>query len=387
VTVYTDFPDEIEKPFIEVICAKLNCKRIWGSRFTRYGRSGARILLAFPGKSEPRGKPYLIKIGPSGGKHGIREEYQAMQKNENMIPDCDLYHPEHQPFNMTVDGEQLSALLLNFKGGASFQSARSPKTFRDVVYAKDNILSCKKVLHILEEVYDERLKEAHRAYKDGEQKVESLCREYFRKRKKAERNIRRVLGNLSNKEKIEFLGERIMNPLKMLQRIPNRICFAKGRVHGDLHPDNIVLDRYNTPCVVDWAWSLRKKDVLVDFVLMENSVRFMLFPRFINLDEQKQVDKNLLSEDGWNTVESLRFSNKETKRCYVRLSKMIGTIRNRAKQVLGNNFTMERYLLSQFIVLYGLLEFDTYEPQISTRALGMIAKELIEKHPALAKKN
>ncbi len=132
---------------------------------------------------------------------------------------------------------------------------------------------------------------------------------------------------------------------------------------------------------MDWAWSLYDRDILVDFVLMENSIRFMSFPRFVNLDKQREVDEKLLSQEGWNEIESLAFSSEETKSCYVRLSKMVGTIRSRAKKVLGDDFTMERYLLSQCIVLYGLLQFDTYEPHISTRALGMIARELVEKTP------
>ena len=48
----------------------------------------------------------------------------------------------------------------------------------------------------------------------------------------------------------------------------------------------------------------------------------------------------------------------------------------RAKDFLGPDFSMDRYLLTQFILLYGLMRYPEYEPYSGTRALGMIAKRL-----------
>ncbi len=39
---------------------------------------------------------------------------------------------------------------------------------------------------------------------------------------------------------------------------------------------------------------------------------------------------------------------------------------------------MTNYLIAQFVILYGLLRYDTYDPFVSTRALGLIGKRVCD---------
>ena len=98
----------------------------------------------------------------------------------------------------------------------------------------------------------------------------------------------------------------------------------------------------------------------------------------MNLDDQLNVDRLLLDELGWQSITRDLFSSDETARIYIRLASMIGKIRTIAKEILGTSFSIEKYLLTQFIVLYGLIRYDTYEPYASVRALGMLSKRLNE---------
>jgi hypothetical protein len=96
----------------------------------------------------------------------------------------------------------------------------------------------------------------------------------------------------------------------------------------------------------------------------------------MNLEEQVIVDRALLEEDGAEQVLSCPFGTDESKESYDQLAHTVRTIRGRARDFLGSDFSMGRYLLTQFILLYGLLRYPDYEPYSSTRALGMIAKKL-----------
>lgn len=70
-----------------------------------------------------------------------------------------------------------------------------------------------------------------------------------------------------------------------------------GRVnHGDFHLSNIVADDdLLSPCLIDFAWTETDGHGLIDFTMMESSLRFMRFPRDVNPHLLLEVDR-LLAE-------------------------------------------------------------------------------------------
>jgi len=84
----------------------------------------------------------------------------------------------------------------------------------------------------------------------------------------------------------------------------------------------------------------------------------------------------LLDENGADQIMRIRFSDDRTAWYYKRLASLVSAIRQRARAALGEDFAMSKYLMTQFIVLYGLLRYDSYSPYVGTRALGMIARRL-----------
>ena len=263
------------------------------------------------------------------------------------------------------------AILYYHQGAENPTEAVETRTLRDVIYSSG--YSSNEACDVVGEAL-KQLENAHAARQRREMPVREHFDRYFREHA-SEKRIRCILGNDGTREEFDFLGVRVMNPLACLQRLPEREELCVGAIHGDLHPDNIVLDRRRAAHLIDFAWA-GDGEVLVDFVLLETSIRFNLFPKRMNLDEQALVDQALLDEDGADTVLSLPYATDESRQLYARLAQTVDTIRGRAMGQLRTDFSMERYLLTQFILLYGLLRYPEYEPYSSTRALGMIAKRL-----------
>jgi len=388
VNILTDFPDEIEESIIRQICAQreqstgLEISAAYVSRFQRFGKSGARLLLLFF-SSKPEGLPFLVKICQNEGKKlDAKKELDAVLSMANLVGDCDL--PEKDLFEHKGWGGILYAHRGAVQPG---EAAKNPVTFRQIMYyphsSKESMPSgfprsfSKKVLEkCLTEVF-EKLQEAHSRLTPKNVDVPRHYGNYLGGNA-ATKRIARILGSAHSKESLRFAGKKIMNPILLRQKLPQRRDIQQGRIHGDLHPDNIVLSRALTPCLIDFAWAKRHRDVFIDFVLLESSIRFWHFPHSANLSEQALVDELLLHEDGAAHVVDREFSDRLTTNLYHRLATMVGVIRSRAKQALSGRFSMEEYLLTQFIVLYGLMEYESYVPSITTRALGLIGKRLCD---------
>lgn len=364
IVVKSNFPNITQKDIIEKICQERKCLNAFVSPFKRYGYSGADLLLIFFNE-EAVGLPYLLKIAQ---KCDIEKEYAAIKIMRDLVTDCKL------EIDKGFFQNDRGGLLFLHKGTDQPQNADDVITLGNVLFRNRKVYTIDILESIINEVY-EKLKNAHSGHEPGIVDVSQHFKKYFRGHK-SEKRIQSVLGTHSNEDYFEFLGASIYNPLKLIKEIPSRITVYEGHIHGDLHPGNVVLGRTKVPNLIDFAWAEPCKDILIDYVLLENSIRFMHFPQIANLDEQLFVDGCLLEEDGYNPILAKNFSNTNIQNLYHRLAQMLKIIRNRAKKHLGDNFTIERYLFVQFIILYGLLRFETYNQYITTRALGMISKKL-----------
>ncbi len=367
ITIYSDFLNKYDKQLLIKICKKREANNIHISQFKRFGFSGAKLLLAYFNKYAS-GLPFLVKVAQ---KNDIQSEYQAINSMKNHVRDCSLLASDK-----CFSSGDWGMLIYHHAGTNTCSNAQTPKSLREVLYCKDTDFSKEDLTKTLKEVYD-RLKNAHSCNKCLLISPEDHYKRYFREHKSRDKVIN-ILGKDNKLDSFKFLNEEIYNPLTLLKKLPKKLRIPVGLVHGDLHPDNIIIGNMNNPYLIDFAWAEKKRDVLVDYVLIENSIRFKDFPRGINLEEQRQVDQFLLDEDGWKNIDKCNFATDELLRINTRLASMIGTIRESAKSILGEYFFFEKYLFTQFIVLYGLLRFDEYEQYSATRALGMISKRVKE---------
>jgi serine/threonine protein kinase len=327
--------------------------------------------------------PYLLKVSKLDK---AQEELEAIKKLRNQVAESALALARDKVYG---SGNEIGALLYMHRGTSSHGlDAMEPVTFRQLVFCHPHFeedrgfvarlnkkcFKTAELAHFIEKVFDE-LRNIHFDSKHRCITTQNHYTKYFRGHRSAKR-IAQILGRKRTRRQFVFLGERIMNPLKFLRELPKKMVINQGAIHGDLHPDNIVIDSDLMPHLIDFAWAATHRDVLLDFVLLENSIRFWHFPAASDIEVQRIVDRVLLDENGADQIMRIRFSDDRTAWYYKRLASLVSAIRQRARAALGEDFAMSKYLMTQFIVLYGLLRYDSYSPYVGTRALGMIARRL-----------
>jgi hypothetical protein len=369
--IRTDFPGRVEAKLLQDICRVRKANSVFIRQFARFGFSGAKLLLAYFGE-RPFGTPFLVKIAEL---KETQDEFDATASLQNLVQDASL--AENRVFkangNDSEDPGQWGALLYIHRGAdAASSEAVAPLALREVAFAKEHEFSTSKLQETLNEVFD-KLQNAHQDASVQRVDPRTHLRRYLRKDRSRSR-IECILGPDAQAERVRFLGASVTNPLKYIERLPSRADLLVGRVHGDLHPDNVILDRSKVPHLIDFAWAKQRRNVLVDFALLETSLRFMAYPRPMGLPAQLRVDQLLLEQFGADEIGSMAFCTGESAHSYKRLAAAIKVIRTRAASTKG--FSMENYLLTQFVLLYGLLRYNSYENYVATRALGLIATKL-----------
>jgi len=369
IRIRSDFPNAVDKQLIEQVCGHRGCRHAYVKPFDRFGFSGAHLLLVYF-NAEPIGVPYLLKIARFGK---AQREHKGTRVLKSDVDDANSVE-DHLFSAIDQSGRKWGALLYIYHGQGKRQGAEVTQALRKLIY--DAEFSSTRIGRILKQVFD-GLKDAHSRREPEQVPIRQHFERYFRD-DAAQARIRCVLGKDADAKSPMFLGSRIYNPLHHLNNLPKHANLYVAPVHGDLHPDNIVIDRNRVAHLIDFAWAHKSRDVLIDYVLLETSIRFMAFALAgaINLWDQLDVDRLLLDEDGFSRIQSIRFSSPFRRDDYSRLGYVVGVIRKRARALIGDRFSMQGYLLTQFILLYGLLRYDDYEPYVATRALGLIAARL-----------
>ncbi len=190
-----------------------------------------------------------------------------------------------------------------------------------------------------------------------------------------------------------LFGRPIVHPNTALWALKKRcLDVTVGPVHGDLHPRNVifapkhdaphVLD-LKTPHLIDFKWSRPNGPVLVDYVLMEVTLRFLWVPRCFDPAEAAAINWDLLDEKG--VMRRRRCRYEPHAKHVERLKVLIPVIRQYAKEVTNKADWFTEYLCSSFLLLHGLLLYPDYDARSATHALGIIgwrlSKEGVIKRP------
>ena len=192
--------------------------------------------------------------------------------------------------------------------------------------------------------------------------------------------LQAALGNQYNRELVSLYGVEVYNPLIMLDMLLKlETKMMIGPIHGDMHTSNVVFDADYRPWLIDFAWGSNKGHILKDFVLMENSIRFMNFPKNIIHDSEIEIDRHLVYEDGYISAKCVKAYNDWVQNHTFQMLTLIGTVREYAKISMGTNWCFKEYLIAQFLVLLGSICHYDYNFRGSVRTLGLIANELKDK--------
>lgn len=360
--ITTEFNENPLRSLLTQIAKRLGKTRIKISEFQRFGLSGAKLVLA---NFDENPLPLLIKIAPLNKS---KRELDAIREMPEFLGnDCQV-----RIDRLFKSGDRGALVYRHFGDN---KGPKTPQTLGDILFSDeagpDHELPIKCVRLILD-----NLRAGHKVHKWCKVDLRKHYEGYFHNYR-SRRCIELALGNESTVAEFNYLGADIFNPLVFEQHLPPEILVPLGALHGDLHPDNIVIDGHDTPHLIDYEWSVKDRNILVDFALLENSIRFKHFPRCADIATRLEVDRFLLDKDGYKKIMSLSFTN-DTHKHYEQLGSIVGLIRQQAQTILGDQFKQIAYLQTQFITLFGVVFVDGYDPHVSARALGMMARKLVD---------
>lgn len=362
------FLNENQKKLITKLSHKFCNERkiVWLKPLERFGYSGSKLYLIFFGGKE-NGRPYVIKIND---KDKIKREVSASRtvrhyfENASDLPNSNIYNGK------------LGTFMYPHMGGNKLKDIEMSKTLDEVLF--DVEYDIQDVLKIINNCYDINFELARDAYSEKEFDLFDEYDRYLRQEKESDDVVSSILGNrIGSKElKIKFLNTVITDPLLLIhdERFRRLKMFDTiGPVHGDLHASNVVLTAMKfEPKLIDFAWAQPTSSIFKDFVLFECSVRFMLFPKLLGPKIQANLDKALLKSDYNKAKEVINsISNKNTYELLIRLIEIVKCLRDIAAKS-SKNFNLNNYLTCQFMVLYGLLKYPTYNTYASLAYLGLL---------------
>lgn len=331
----------------------------------RFGFSGAKLYEAFFTRNR-KGLPFVVKVHKN---KKIRDEIESSLAVQHFFEDCLI----SQGLQSAFTANHGAVAYKQFTCGKHKGQNRIIE-LKDLIERPSTLSS--DLDKLLRQVYKISCGKAHGAAELKPIVLRSEYDRYFRD-DLARPRIKLALGEQSSENMCIVLGTEVANPLRVLAKgFRRKLDCVVGPVHGDLHPSNVILDKNEVPHLIDFRWAERRGHILKDYVLLENSMRFMNFPKHISQADQLKIDKALLQEKGYEDIGGMDFSSPEAKRRFRRLSKSVGAIRVAAKKYTHHNFI--EYLASQFLVLYGLLAYDDYNFFSALRALGLMGGELLE---------
>lgn len=361
-------------PVLIANCARqLNqtCKRISLRSLPRHGYSGSQLYVAFFANGS-KGRPYVAKL------NSLREVDSERKAADRVQVYFDNAHVQASD---TDSDSKRGALVYPLIG--TEPDGTEVRTLDDEIKAGvGSIQQDKRLARLVGKLYDHQCTPAHKT----ERKERLLDREHRRylrasSRDRAGMRLAALYGSRETSKKRDVLQAEVRDPrfaIKELGATKLELSVADA-VHGDLHGSNVLIDATGGPQLIDFAWGQTSTHVLKDYVLLECSVRFFLFPDHMDFEVQRKIDLALLREDGPERMGKMR-PGTHLRDYYRRLGCVLGATREAARRAAGDDFDFDEYLACQLWVLYGLLSYDTYRFHAAARALGMISNRLLDRY-------
>lgn len=235
------------QPTIEVINNSLSkhdvavfraCAKCMGSKYIhvwglqRFGYSGARLFEVRLDKSGT-GAPYVVKIDTAAD---IFDEYTALQR-------ATAYFHDAVSQRATTNSQGADAAII-YRLFADSPNAATVTELNDLYAAADNKKNDALVCSTLRRLYEEHCRSAHTPQRTKRILLSSEYRRYLRGSRPD--RIPEVFG--TSAASVEVFGSNYPHPSHVLKEVLKlRINARTGFVHGDLHPNNVVLDQARHP--------------------------------------------------------------------------------------------------------------------------------------------
>ena len=173
--------------------------------------------------------------------------------------------------------------------------------------------------------------------------------------------------------RVNAFGRDWVNPTGVIDELlqPKRTFrTTMGSVHGDLHPRNIVLDKWDEPHIIDFGWARTDAPVVLDYILLDINLRSITLP--------SQVDESaVFGIAGFLHGDRKPTGLRPAVRARVDLihEHIWGRVKRRG---IVEDWTAE-YVIPFFMMAYGLLvHLDTARNQMALVATVLAAAEYID---------
>lgn len=316
----------------------------------RYGFSGATLYRLTP----PDSIAYVVKIH---GADKITREHNAASSVQPQFTELVIY-----PLLGPIDGQM--ALIYRQTGGNNVVELKHKyekalmgdlSALREVLTAIDGIYSKLSTAHtLIRPVSPATFRDQYGNYvqiKTG--------------------SINRLAALFaSHHDPLHAYGKSFLNPQKDVENIldmPLRPITVNA-THGDLHPSNVVFSRSGDPWLVDFAHAGRHQHLFKDFVTMESSFRFMMFPPYVHPSLIGPIDDAL--NTNWDATAARKIIDSASESpCTDALHAMVACVthvRRACDTALAVGFRIglddkkEEYFRSLALLLLGQQQFSTF---------------------------
>jgi tRNA A-37 threonylcarbamoyl transferase component Bud32 len=349
----------MENLLLEIV-SKEKKKYIFVAPYPRYGNSGSKLYLIYYGKEMGCSVPFLLKTFKN------KKKFDNESKGMSLIKDVYTFAQSIKSFK-PKRGELYGILTENFN--AKNNTINNPITLADVINNKKESEIIKIVKRVFADFY-----QAKRVFRTDNCKIKGKYSRYLGKRADRTRKIIEKLTDDSIKEKkIHFYKQNITNPVYIIDNMVERTTITNALIHGDLHQNNIVLNDYNEPRIIDFEWSC-ENDIYIDFSLLEISVRYWNSALLLNHKFKYALEEMFLSENFDGNIDGCKL-DKNAKRMVM----IVSEIRRQCKEIIKDKYDFKHHLLSQFLILYGLQShINEYNPLLVIPFLAKLGDKLIK---------
>ncbi len=352
------------------------------------GASGASVYIAYyshnngtAAKLAPS-QPLVVKIGTSDK---LREEKDGADNWAELTTTQKTKFAF--PLHLDEEDDKHAILLAPFQSLAepAEGGSRNEVEVRDLWHLLDDkiellataSLDWKTITRLVSQTLD-AIHPAHRGNlarpKSGEVEYASQYEWYLRRTTDdSENGASYIPTSLFGDEPVtKAFGSDWPNPTSIIRRIiDQRMKFTGyvGAVHGDLHPKNIVLDKFDGVQIIDFGWATVDRHIIRDYVLLDLNLRGTTLPSQVSEQGILQL-AGFLRET--SDVDSLPPAVRER----ARIIREVIWKKARARAVIAD--WEHEYLIPLFLVGYGLLvHLDSARNQPSLVATVLqLAREL-----------
>jgi hypothetical protein len=194
----------------------------------------------------------------------------------------------------------------------------------------------------------------------------------------------KLAASIGSDQSIKVLGLLVRNPLMTLEFVQRNLAHCHGicslsAVHGDLHPRNVIVGDIQRAALIDFGWTQRSFHTMVDFVLMETSLKFFYLPWSLRRRELIAAESALSTEfmpiptvsDEW-LAGALR---------------LLQVVRQNADHYLiksDEHWFVKQYLLPLFLITMGTFNFAAKVTNLEYLLLsaGLLAEQIEKEFPS-----